>query len=164
MEVVGGPPKVAAECPPPPFYWTQGEGLEPPALPMGMQGEEGAAVDAAVSGEYGGVVRSLRRKLKFDPSKDYKMALTALLQRLADKALSIASHVPQIPPPPPGVSAVAQHESLAQLSEVLVELHDTLGEYRVHEARERIIGNYEAQLARLTILEASASDVVAETL
>jgi len=147
----GAQAKVTSECPPPPFYWSL-ENLQtvlrPPAPPDG----DSEAVLAAISGEYGGVVRNLQRRHKFDPLKNYQALLSDQLQRLADKALSIASHVPQIPAPVPGV--VAQHEALAQLNDILVEMHDTLGEYRTHEARENIIKTYKAELARLARLEA----------
>jgi len=160
----GGPPKVTSECPPPPFYWAIDNlqsVLQPPPLPANMDFD---AHLAGLEGEYSGVVRTLRRTHRFDSSKNYKVVLIELLQKLLDKALSIASYVPQIPSPPQGApSAVAQHEALAQLNEILVQMHDALGEYRTHEARETIIKIYKAELSRLETLESSILRVTAET-
>jgi len=160
--LTGAAGKVTSECPPPPFYWALDRELQPPSLPDGGDEAIEALLSSVDKGEYSGVVRNLRRKRKFDPAKDYKVTLLDQLQRLLDKSLAIASHVPPIPIPINGAPAVAQHEALAELNEILVDMHESLGEYRTHEARETLIRVFQTELTRLEHLEKEVELLIEE--
>ena len=147
------------ECPPPPFYWELVEdGLQPPSL----SSNEAEDTQAISEREYGGLVRILKRKRPFDPSKDYKAELRSLLKTLLLRSMTIASNVPTNQSQAQR-GGVEQHEVVAQLNETLLELHNTLGEYRIHEARETIIETFKAELHRLHDFEVTIAGVAAET-
>ena len=146
------------ECPPPPFYWELGAVLQPPALSV-LEEEEEKDKQAINDGEYGGLVRNLKRKRPFDQSKDYKAELRALLKTLLDRSMLIASAVPTSGQQ----QQQQQHEATIQLNQVLLEVHNTLGEYRVHEGREKIIAACQAELDRVQEFERSLSHLEIET-
>lgn len=143
------------ECPPPPFYWELGAALQPPALSV-LEEEDKQVIN---EGEYGGLVRVLKRKRPFDHSKDYKAELRALLKTLLDRSMLIASTAPTSSQQ----QQQQQHEATIQLNQVLLEVHNTLGEYRVHEAREKIILACKAELHRVEEFLGALAQLETET-
>jgi hypothetical protein len=151
--------KLTSECPPPPCYYKlfstasqdiNGLIILPPRLSevdVTVVGEDeakvleagcapnGTTVDAiqrlALEKQlYGGSIFALKRNRVYSSQTDYKSLLKENLKTVLTVALDLTSNVP-----PPQSSEVA----ILTLNNTLTEIHNILGEYRMHEGREKLI-------------------------
>ena len=157
--------KLTSECPPPPFYYklfrtanlgVDGKEIFPPKLvdvDVSVAEEEaiGGGGVAARSGDalrcialekhlYGGSIFRLKRNRIYSPQTDYKSLLKENLKNVLTLALDLASNVP-----PPNASEVP----VLALNNTLTDVHNILGEYRLHEGRENLISLRAAEIKDL---------------
>jgi len=100
--------------------------------------------------QYGGSIAQKRRR-PYEASKDYKACLKGLLSDLLKVTLGLASDVPPRDP---------IEQSFMSLNETLAEIHRVLGEYRMHEAREKLLVHSKQELARLQTLDEQIKDIL----
>jgi len=152
---------LTSECPPPPFYYklfkTATEGVDglPISPPRLCDVPLAAVQDEALAGLmdddalhrlalqkqlYGGTVQALRRNRIYSPITDYKALLKQHVQKLLTVSLELTSNVP-----PTHSSEV----SILALNATLTEIHNVLGEYRMHEGRETLIALRKAEIIEL---------------
>jgi len=152
---------LTSECPPPPFYFklykTASEGVDglpiaPPKLSdVNLAAVEGEALAGLMDDDalyrlalqkqlFGGSIQALRRNRIYSPLTDYKALLSKHVRTLLAGALDLTSNVP-----PTQSSEVA----VMALNATLTEIHNVLGEYRMHEGRETLIALRKAEIVEL---------------
>jgi len=89
---------------------------------------------------FGGSIQALRRNRIYSPLTDYKALLSKHVRTLLAGALDLTSNVP-----PTQSSEVA----VMALNATLTEIHNVLGEYRMHEGRETLIALRKAEIVEL---------------
>jgi len=185
-EQEGMPSKITSECPPPPYYYKyfktptlgiDGESITPPLLSdvdissivnevegNGIENQKDVKKDdneedslqrkALQKLIYGGTINHLRKYYTYNPEKDYKADLKAKLHNLLQGSLSLTSNVPPTQPP---------EIAMKGLDDTLQGIHDTLGEYRMHEGRENLISMREQEIHDLESLANKMEDLLTRT-
>ena len=168
-------PKLTSECPPPPFYYKlfssahkdiHGEPVAPPRLQdldtTGLEAEDVAQAQGPLAAAdalqrlalrkklYGGTVNKGHQQHQYDSRTDYKEVLLGGLEGILQVSLALASEVP--PQQTPEVVVLRLHEGLQKI-------HDTLGQYRHHEGRERLLALRRKEIQELEEL-ATAMDAL----
>lgn len=142
---------LTSECPPPPFYYklfrTALEGMDgkpivPPKLSdVNLEGITDEAFVCLMDSDarqrlalrkqlFGGTINMLRQHRFYSPLTDYKALLRDQVKNIMTLALDITSNVPPTQP---------SEVSMMSLNKALGDVHNALGEYRMHEGRESLI-------------------------
>jgi hypothetical protein len=169
--------KLTSECPPPPFYYklfanantdVYGNDILPPRIEdldtSGLdEGTKGGTTSSAEEMRllaiqkklYGGTTSQVRKVYTYNGDKDYKLSLKQGVNKILQESLTLASDVP---------NKEAPEVLVLRLNEALQDIHTTLGEYRMHEARENLIAMREREIEGLEELSQKMENLAAQEL